>query len=318
MPTTKEELLPLYRQMLVIRRLEEAAAKAYSQGKIGGFLHLVIGQEAVCVGAIAALRARGLRRRDLPRARPRLRQGRRGAARSWPSSTARRPDCVQGPRRLDAPLRQEDQLPRRLRHRRRPHPARGGRGLRVEVPRRRARHPVLLRRGRVHDRRLRRGHRRSPRCGSCPSCSSARTTSTRWARRSSGRWPSRTSRCARSPYGMARDRFDGDDVLKVKRRIAEAVERARDDRRADAGRDRHVPLPRSLDDATRACTAPRKRSRSGSRRDPLNRAARRLLPTCGVTEAELESARGRRQGRGRGRRAASPRRARRPTSICPT
>jgi pyruvate dehydrogenase E1 component alpha subunit len=53
--TTAEELAPLYRQMLAIRRMEEAAAKAYSQGKIGGFLHLIIGQEAVCVGAIAAL-----------------------------------------------------------------------------------------------------------------------------------------------------------------------------------------------------------------------------------------------------------------------
>src|SRR5688572_26589357 len=54
--TTVEELAPLYRQMLAIRRLEEASAKAYSQGKIGGFLHLIIGQEAVCTGAIAALR----------------------------------------------------------------------------------------------------------------------------------------------------------------------------------------------------------------------------------------------------------------------
>ncbi len=53
--TTPEELAPLYRQMLAIRRLEEASAKAYSAGKIGGFLHLIIGQEAVCVGAIAAL-----------------------------------------------------------------------------------------------------------------------------------------------------------------------------------------------------------------------------------------------------------------------
>jgi pyruvate dehydrogenase E1 component alpha subunit len=53
--TTVDELRPLYRQMLAIRRLEEASAKAYSQGKIGGFLHLIIGQEAVCVGAIAAL-----------------------------------------------------------------------------------------------------------------------------------------------------------------------------------------------------------------------------------------------------------------------
>jgi pyruvate dehydrogenase E1 component alpha subunit len=54
--TTADELAPLYRQMLAIRRLEEASAKAYSQGKIGGFLHLIIGQEAVCVGATAALR----------------------------------------------------------------------------------------------------------------------------------------------------------------------------------------------------------------------------------------------------------------------
>ncbi len=52
--TTVAELAPLYRQMLAIRRLEEASAKAYSNGKIGGFLHLIIGQEAVCVGAIAA------------------------------------------------------------------------------------------------------------------------------------------------------------------------------------------------------------------------------------------------------------------------
>ena len=51
--TTVEELAPLYRQMLAIRRLEEASAKAYSQGKIGGFLHLIIGQESVCVGATA-------------------------------------------------------------------------------------------------------------------------------------------------------------------------------------------------------------------------------------------------------------------------
>lgn len=48
--------LELYRQMVTIRRFEEEAARAYSQGKIGGFLHLYIGQEAVAVGASAALR----------------------------------------------------------------------------------------------------------------------------------------------------------------------------------------------------------------------------------------------------------------------
>jgi pyruvate dehydrogenase E1 component alpha subunit len=46
----------LFRQMLLIRRFEEEAARAYSLGKIGGFLHLYIGQEAVAVGTCAALR----------------------------------------------------------------------------------------------------------------------------------------------------------------------------------------------------------------------------------------------------------------------
>ncbi len=44
------------RQMLLIRHFEEKAGEAYSLGKIGGFCHLYIGQEAVAVGSIAALR----------------------------------------------------------------------------------------------------------------------------------------------------------------------------------------------------------------------------------------------------------------------
>jgi pyruvate dehydrogenase E1 component alpha subunit len=50
-----EHLARLYRQMFLIRRVEEESARAYAQGKIGGFLHLYIGQEAVAVGALAAL-----------------------------------------------------------------------------------------------------------------------------------------------------------------------------------------------------------------------------------------------------------------------
>ena len=46
----------LYRPMLLIRRFEGKAGQAYAQGRIGGFCHLYIGQEAVAVGAIAALR----------------------------------------------------------------------------------------------------------------------------------------------------------------------------------------------------------------------------------------------------------------------
>lgn len=48
--------LSLYRDMFRIRRFEEEAARAYAQGKIGGFLHLYIGQEPIAVGACAALR----------------------------------------------------------------------------------------------------------------------------------------------------------------------------------------------------------------------------------------------------------------------
>jgi pyruvate dehydrogenase E1 component alpha subunit len=53
---TTNHLAHLYRQMFLIRRLEEEAARAYAMGKIGGFLHLYIGQEAVAVGACAALK----------------------------------------------------------------------------------------------------------------------------------------------------------------------------------------------------------------------------------------------------------------------
>jgi pyruvate dehydrogenase E1 component alpha subunit len=44
-----------YREMVLIRQFEEAARQAYQQGKIGGFLHLYIGEEAIAVGAIHAL-----------------------------------------------------------------------------------------------------------------------------------------------------------------------------------------------------------------------------------------------------------------------
>jgi pyruvate dehydrogenase E1 component alpha subunit len=50
----KKELIALYHEMVLIRRLEERAAELYQEGKIGGFLHLYIGQEAVGSGVIAA------------------------------------------------------------------------------------------------------------------------------------------------------------------------------------------------------------------------------------------------------------------------
>jgi pyruvate dehydrogenase E1 component alpha subunit len=46
----------LLSEMMLIRRFEEKAAEGYAMGKIGGFLHLYIGEEAVAVGATSVLR----------------------------------------------------------------------------------------------------------------------------------------------------------------------------------------------------------------------------------------------------------------------
>ena len=54
-PARVEEYRGWLRQMILIRRFEEKAGEAYSLGKIGGFCHLYIGQEAVAVGSLATL-----------------------------------------------------------------------------------------------------------------------------------------------------------------------------------------------------------------------------------------------------------------------
>jgi len=51
----RADLLAMYREMLLLRRFEEAAARVYTEGKIGGFCHLYIGQEAVAIGVRRAL-----------------------------------------------------------------------------------------------------------------------------------------------------------------------------------------------------------------------------------------------------------------------
>jgi pyruvate dehydrogenase E1 component subunit alpha len=52
---TRTQLLEMHYKMILLRRFEEKSAEEYTRGKIGGFMHLYIGQEAVGVGSIAAL-----------------------------------------------------------------------------------------------------------------------------------------------------------------------------------------------------------------------------------------------------------------------
>ena len=53
---TKSDAIEAYKKMLLIRRFEEKAGQSYGLGKIGGFCHLYIGQEAVVVGLQMCIR----------------------------------------------------------------------------------------------------------------------------------------------------------------------------------------------------------------------------------------------------------------------
>ncbi len=114
----------LLQEMLRIRRFEEKCAELYSAGKIRGFLHLYIGEEAVAVGVMQALTPE-----DAIVAT--YREHGHALARGIAAGRAHGRDVRQAgglqprPRRLDAPLRRRHALLRRQRHRRRRAAGRG-------------------------------------------------------------------------------------------------------------------------------------------------------------------------------------------------
>ena len=57
MTYSRQELIDDYRQMLLIRRFEEALSALFNEGVVTGTSHFCVGQEACAVGAVAALRA---------------------------------------------------------------------------------------------------------------------------------------------------------------------------------------------------------------------------------------------------------------------
>lgn len=54
---TAQDKIALYRKMAQIRRFEQVSLRHYQEGRIGGFLHLYIGQESVAVGTMSLLGA---------------------------------------------------------------------------------------------------------------------------------------------------------------------------------------------------------------------------------------------------------------------
>lgn len=55
-PAKEADLIALYQRMLLIRRFEERVSDLFARGKLPGFVHLYIGQEAVAVGVCSILR----------------------------------------------------------------------------------------------------------------------------------------------------------------------------------------------------------------------------------------------------------------------
>ena len=210
-----EEQLGLFlHKMMLIRRFEEKAARCTRAARSDGFLHLYTGQEACAVGAISALRdddyivshyrehghalARGL---DPKRVMAELfGQGRRGQRR---------------PRRLDAPVRRQQVVPRRLCHRRRAHlPLAVRSRSRSNSTRARSASSVnFLGDGAVNEGEFHESLNLAAALEAARRCSSSRTTSTAWALPCSA--SQRSSRCTSAPRRTAftPEQVDGMDVV---------------------------------------------------------------------------------------------------------
>ncbi len=201
------------------------------------------------------------------------------AARRCMAELLRQEDRVlEGPRRLDALLRQRAQLPRRLRHRRRAHPDRRRARRSPRSTAATAASPsCFFGEGASSDRRLPRGP------GARGAVEAADRVHLREQPVLDGHAALRATLAVEDvsmkalAYGMARDRFFADDVAPGRERLAEAVERARTSRRADARRGRDVPLPRPLDERSRQVPHARRSSRSGKKARPAAALAQRLL-----------------------------------------
>ena len=283
--TTADELAPLYRQMLAIRRLEEAAAKAYSQGKIGGFLHLIIGQEAVCVGAIASLKPEDYvvaTYREHGHAYAKGTSARAIMAELYGKKTG----CVKG---LGGSMHIFDKEKNFL----------GGYGI--------VGGHVPIAAGAAFASKYR-GDGRVTLCFFGEGASTIGGFAEGLALAALWKLPI-VLICENNQYsmgtplyrslavedvsmralahGMPRDRFDGDDVVKVKRRIAEAVERAR-----TTGEPTLVEVVtyrfrgHSMSDPGLYRT--KDEVEEWRRRDPLNRCRQRLIDT-GLPEADLQA-----------------------------
>ena len=275
--------------MLLIRRFEERAGQLYGMGLIGGFCHLYIGQEAVVVGMQAAIERRATQSSPptattatcWPRHGPQGRHGRADRARGGYSKGkggsmhmfSREKSFYGGHGIVGAQV-----------------PLGTGLALRPQVPRRRqglaapisaTARPTRARSTRAST---------WPRCGSCRSSTSSRTTSTPWAPASSAPRPITELYRRGESFGIPG---------RAGRRHGRAggAGGRREGRRACPQRqgplhprDEDLPLSRPLDVATRPSTGPRKRStKYRNERDPIDHVRKTCSTRRLADEAELKA-----------------------------
>ena len=255
-----EDLRGLYRDLVLVRRVDAEATALQRQGELGIWASL-LGQEAAQVGSGRALRAPGLRLPDLPRARRRLVPRRRPAEPARP--VPRRQPRRLGPEREELPpLHDRHRRADAARHRLRDgHPAR--RRGRHRRPRARHRRHRLLRRRRDQPGRRQRGVHLRQRATTPRSCSSARTTSGPSPSRSRSRPASRSTS---APAASASPASGSTATTCSPSRRDQGGARGRP-RRARARRSsRRSPTgwARTRPPTTRRATASRPRSRRGS------------------------------------------------------
>ena len=283
------------------------------KAKIGGFLHLAIGEEATIVGTIAAHARRGLPALDLPRARPGARARHRPEGRD---GRAVRPGGrhLARARRLDAPVRPRAPLPGRLRDRRRQPAARRGRRARLRLQGRGLRDGVHVRRRRLEPGHVRRDDEPRGAVEAAGRVPGGQQPVRDGHRDRSATPPSPTSPRRPSASACPGERVDGMDVLAVRECVAEHLRLAREERqptlvealtyrfRGHSAADPEVYR-------TKEEVAAVARARSDPR---LREAARRRQGM--LDDEEFEEHRPRRRSRSSTRRSSSPTRARSPRS----
>ena len=220
------QLLEMLRKMILIREFDELAIKLRMAGKIYGAVHPYVGQEAVAVGVCAILTDRDrvtsthrghghciAKGADIKRMMAEL-FGRVDGYCKGKGGSMHIADFAVG--MLGANGIVGGGLP-----------IASGRRARRAARRQGQRRGLLLRRRRRRRGRVPRGAQHLPRCGSCRSSSSARTTSTRPTTRWPSQHPLADIAAHAAAYGMPGVIVDGNDVLAVGRGAREAVDRAR-------------------------------------------------------------------------------------------